>query len=283
MAEFDSVIPAGGSGKLVAKTKTTPLRTRRLSKSITVTTDADATPNLMLRFTVDAEAPLSMFPSDRLVVYSIKGEEARQRMLLRNNDGEKLEVSETETGLDYLRATVQPVVEKEQWNGIDARPGDVWVELALSAVAPVGVQHGYLELTTDNPTVPFVKIPYLARVREIISVQPDGARLWIAGSGEFEGASTFLGLEHNRGGQFKITGMSVSDPELFIAEAMSKDTARRQTIRVKLQQGLSPGSIAGTVQGWITINTDVPESAELKVPVLVAPTRAGVRRPFGSP
>jgi hypothetical protein len=283
VAEFDSVIPAGGSGKLVAKTKTRPLRTARFSKSITVTTDAEDAPNVMLRFTVDAKAAIRMLPSDRLVVYSIEGEEARQRMLLRNTDGEQLEVSGAETELEYLRATTRPVVKKESWNRIEALPGDVWIELDLFADAPVGVHHGYLELTTNNPMARSLRIPYLARVRKIISVKPDGARLWIAGSGDFDGASTFLGLEHNRGGQFKITGISVSDPEIFTAQSMSDETGRRQTVRVKLKQGLTPESIAGTVQAWITISTDVPELAELKVPVLVAPTKAGVRRPFEHP
>jgi hypothetical protein len=283
VAEFDSVIPAGGSGKLVAKTKTTPLRTRRLSKSITVTTDAEGAANVMLRFTFDAKAPIQMLPSDRLVVYSIEGEETRQRMLLRNTDGEKLEVSGVATEVEYLRASVRQVAEREIWNGIEAQPGDSWVELDLSADAPVGVHHGYLELTTNNPMAPSLRIPYLARVRKIISVKPEGARLWIAGSGDFDGASTFLGLEHNRGKEFKITDVSVSEPELFTAEAVSQDAARRHTLRVKLQPELTPESIAGTVQAWITIDTDVPESPVLKVPVLVAPTRAGVRRPFEEP
>ena len=48
MAEFDSVIPAGGSGKLVAKTKTTPLLDRRVSKSVAVRTDAEDMSNFNL-------------------------------------------------------------------------------------------------------------------------------------------------------------------------------------------------------------------------------------------
>jgi hypothetical protein len=235
----------------------------------------------MLRFTVEAKAPIRMAPSDRFVVYSIEGEAANQRLLLRNSDGGSLEVTGARTETVFLHTIIEPVEERESRNGVEAVPGDVWVELEVTADAPVGVHHGSLELNTNHPMAPSLKIPYLARVRKLVSVRPDGARLWIAGSGDFDGASTFLALEHNRGSQFKITGISVSDPKIFTAEAVSGQTGGpRQTLRVKLKQGLVPESIPGTLQGWITISTDVPEAAELQVPVLVAPTRAGVRRPF---
>jgi hypothetical protein len=58
------------------------------------------------------------------------------------------------------------------------------------------------------------------------------------------------------------------------------DAAQRQTVRVELVEGLTPEAIGGTMEGWVEISTDIPASTTLKVPVLVAPTRAGTNRQF---
>ena len=58
MAEYDSVIPAGGSGTLTAKIKTSPMQNGRISKSINVVTDAADARNIRLRFTIGVETSI---------------------------------------------------------------------------------------------------------------------------------------------------------------------------------------------------------------------------------
>jgi hypothetical protein len=280
VAEFDSVIPAGGSGKLIAEIRTAPVRARRMSKSIGVQTDAQGAANLTLRFTVTARAPILFNPGARFVIYSLEGVEARQRVLLQHADGEKLEIYGARAEHESLDVVIEPVVEKEHRDGIEAEPGDVWLELVLPENTPVGTQQGNLRVATSHPLARSLTVPYVTRVRPVISPNPEGLRLWIPGNNSEDGASSFLSLRHNQQGSFRVTGLVVSHPEVFTATALSTEAAPLQTIRVKLVEGLTPDAIGVALQGWIEITTEPAARAELEVPVLVAPTREGTRRQF---
>jgi hypothetical protein len=203
VAEYDSVIPAGESGKLVAEIRTAPYRARRLSKTISVQTDAEDAHNLTLRFTVKARAPILVKPETRFILYSVKGVEVRERLLLRHGDGEKLEVYSAHADNQFVEAIIEPVVKKDRRGDVEAEPGDVWLELILSADAPVGVQNGNLRLATNHPLAQSFKVRYLTRVRPILEVSPDGVRLWISGSGVGDGASSFVNVKRNQDGNFR--------------------------------------------------------------------------------
>ncbi len=89
-----------------------------------------------------------------------------------------------------------------------------------------------------------------------------------------------MALNRNGEGSFTITGIEVSHPEVFSAAVVASEAARRQTVRVELAEGLGPEAINGTIEGWIEISTDDPIRSKLEVPVVVASTREGTRRPF---
>jgi hypothetical protein len=282
VAEYDSVIPAGGSGKLVAKIRTTPLGGRKLSKTIVVRTDSATTPTLTLRFTVDMEAPILFFPSARFVVSAVQGEEARHRVLLQRADGEALEVGGADPSHSTLEAVIEPVRSKERRDDVEAEPGSVWLELVLPAGAPVGTRTGRLRISTNHPTAAILEIPYVARVRPLIEPRPSSVRLWSSADGGRGGLATFISLDRNKAGSFTVTEVRVSHPDVFSAAAVSDMPASRQTLRVELTAGLDPEAIPGRIQGWIEIMTDDPVSSRFKVPVMVASSRQELLRGFRS-
>jgi hypothetical protein len=280
LAEFDSVIPAGGSGKLVARLKTTPLVDRRVSKTVAVSTDSANVPRLTLRVSVDARTPIKVLPHSRLAVTAIEGEEGRRRALLRRPDGEKLEILEMDTGISSVGVVTTPVVEREKWGDLEAEPGDVWLDLILEAGAPTGSRSGRLKLATNHPDAPSLEVTYAFRVRPLIESRPAGAQLWPSPAVSGEGHSKILTLSLNRKGKFAVSNVEVTHPELFMAYAISEEPGPRQLLRVELNEGLRPESISATVEGWIEVTTDIPGYSVLDVPVLVASSRAGTRRGF---
>ncbi len=280
MAEYDSVIPAGGSGKLVAKTTTTALQNRRISKTVAVRTDAAGAGDFTLRFTADVEAPILFKPNSRLTIIAVEGEESRKRLLLRRADGAPLEIHSAATGSEALTAVIEPVVTKERQNDFEAAPGDVWLDLVLSAEAPVGYQRGTLRLATNHPVAQQVGVSYAVRVRPVIEARPNGARLWTTPGGGGDSRSAFLSLRRNGGGDFTVEALEVSHPDLFSARLVDWKPGAHTMLRVELAEDLEPEAIAGAVEGWIEIITDVPARSKILVPVLVASSRDAARRPF---
>ncbi|MCW8985051.1 MAG: hypothetical protein OQK55_06885 [Thermoanaerobaculales bacterium] len=280
MAEYDSVIPAGGSGKLIANMRTAPLQNRRITKSISVRTDDADLANLNLRFSVDLRAPIIFKPSNRLVVSTVEGHEGRIRVLLQRADGEALEVLSADTGDPTLVAVTKPVVKKERTNDYDAAPGDVWLELVLPADSPIGSHTGKLRLSTNDPIASSFEVPFAMRVRALIEYRPEGVRLWPTPSRSGEGYSAFVNLNRIETGNFTVTGIDVSHPEIFSAAVVSAEPAQRHSVRVELVEGLAPEAISSTIEGWIEISTDDPVRSKIEVPVVIASNRGGTRRPF---
>ena len=280
MAEYDSVIPAGGSGKLIANTHTAPLLDRRIAKSIAVRTDSPDRPNLNLRFSVDVRSPIIFKPNNRLVISTLEGQETRKRVLVRRADGEALEIHSADTRDPTLKAVAEPVVRKERTNDYEAAPGDVWLDLILPADAPIGSRTGKLYLETNDPLASSLVVPFALRVRPVIEHRPQGARLWTTPSRSGDGYSAFVNLTRTVSGTFKVTRVEVSHPELFSAAVVSPESAQRHSVRVVLSEDLGPGAIAATIEGWLEITTDDPKAPKLEVPVIVAKNRGDSRRPF---
>jgi hypothetical protein len=260
--------------------RTAPLQDRRITKSITVQTDAPGLSNLILRFGVDIRSPIVFKPNNRLVISTVEGQEMRTRVLLQRTDGKALEILSADTGDPTLRAVTEPVVKKEQRDGQEAAPGDVWLELVLPADSPIGSRTGKLRLSTNDPVASSFEVPFAMRVRPLIEFRPDGVRLWPTPSRSGDGYSGFVRLNRIGEGSFKITGIAVSNPEIFSATAVSSEPARQQMVRVSLAEGLGPEAINGTIEGWIEISTDDPVRSKLVVPVIVASNREGTKRPF---
>ena len=280
MAEYDSVIPAGGPGKLVANMRTAPLQNRRITKSIGVRTDDAEPPHLNLRFSVEVRAPIIFKPSSRLVISTVEGHEGRQRFLLKRADGEALEVLSADTGDPTLAAVVKPVVKEERTNESEAAPGDVWIELVLPADSPIGSHTGRLRLATIDPIAASFEVPFAMRVRPLIEYRPSGVRLWPTPSRSGDGYSAFVHLNRIEKGNFAVTGIDVSHPEIFSAAVVSSEPAQRHSVRVELNADLGPEAISATIEGWIEISTDDPVRSIIEVPVVVASNRGATRRPF---
>jgi hypothetical protein len=260
--------------------RTAPLLDRRVSKSVAVRTDASDASSINLRFSVNVETPLRVLPHDRLVISAMRGERKTARVLLRRADGQALEVLRAETGSQVLFAKTETVKRREKRDGVEAVPGDVWLEMALEDDAPVGSWTGKLKLKTNHPIAATVDVPYAARVRPVIESRPRGARLWSSPSGTGEGVSAILALQNNAGAEFSITGVEVSHPDVFSASVVSPEPGVRQMLRVELIPDARSRNFAGTIEGWLRISTGANEREPVEVPVFVASSREGTLRGF---
>ena len=296
MAEHDSVIPAGESGTLTAKVKTVEGQNRRFSKSITVVTDANDAVPLILRFTVEAYSPIVVQPSFRINLTTVEGSAGQSTVLLHRADGEALAVTEVAAEDPHLIVRARPVTgeddaekekagEAELWKDMAARrsaiagaPGDVRIELATREESAAGTAAGVLHIRTNHPDAPELRLPYMVRVRPLIEVLPKSVRMWLSPVRGTEGRSALVSLRHNGGGEFTITGVEVSHPEIFAAAANSTGSAKRQVVRLSLTEGLVEDGLAGSVEGSVVVTTNDPVRQRVVIPVVVSPTRALTRQ-----
>jgi hypothetical protein len=256
--------------------RTTVLQNGRSSKSINVSTDSAVARDLVLRFSVDVEAPVLIKPFNRLVVNSLEGEEGSARVLLHRNDGEALVVVRAASGDPHLVVRAVPVTkasEPEEFGGV---PGDQWLEMVVVPEAPVGARAGTIRIEIDHPDVSTLEVPYSTRVRPLIEARPEEIRLWTGSVAEGRKRSITVNLINNRGREFLVTGVEVSHPELFSAAAFGGRSVQ-QTLRVAVLDDIEGAAPAGTVEGWVDISTDDPERPKLRLPVVVSPSRT--RRP----
>ena len=280
MAEHDSVIPAGGSGRLTASIKTSPTQSGRVSKSINVGTDAADARRLRLRFTIDVYAPIVAKPHLRLTASGLEGEGTRARVLLHRADGEPLEISSVETGNLAVRAQVNRVTKKEMNSGAKAEEGDLWLGVVSTQDAAPGRLTGTVRAATNHPDAPEIVVPFSIRILSLIEVHPAGVRMWLPQAGGRGGQSAIVTLRRNENVEFTITAIEVSHPEIFTAATNSTAPATRQAVRVNLVDDLSPDTVSASVEGWIVVSTDDPKKPMVEIPVIVSPKRSSARRPL---
>jgi hypothetical protein len=276
--------------------KTAASQNGRVSKTVSVFTDAAGAESLRLRFTVDIRMPIEALPSFRFVLNTIEGKDSNERILLRRTDGEALVIRKTLVPMEGVTVTAEQVdatlpdaehgedADSTPWGAaapaaIAAEAGDVWLEMAADATLAAGRYSDVVRLATNHPEAAEIQIPYTIRVRPLIDARPVVVRLWTAPTTKDPGRSAIVTLTHYGDRKFSITGVEVSHPEIFTAAAYSGEPSTQQSIRTGLVEGLDAATLGASMEGWIRVTTDDPERPVIEVPVLVAPTRTLSRRP----
>lgn len=272
--------------------KTAPSQRGRISKTVSVFTDAAGAENLRLSFTVDIRIPIEVLPSFRFNLNTIEGQGSSERILLRRTDGQPLLIRTAEVPLDGVTVRVAPpdaISEEEAdptpWGAYsakvpgDAGPGDVWLEMAADGTLEAGRYSDAVRIATNHPEAAEIEIPYSIRVRPLIDARPVVVRMWTAPTAENTGRSAIVTLSHYGDRKFSVADVEVSHPAIFTAAAYSREPSTQQSIRAGLVEGLDAAAVGAVTEGWIRVTMNDPERRTLEVPVLIAPTQALSRRP----
>ena len=277
------MIPAGRSGKLVAKVHTRPTQSGTLNKSIAVATDAPNAKSLRLSMKFTVETMISMKPRPQIFVNAIVGDDAGGRILLHRNDGEKLEISAVRYENPNVEVEALPVDPKaEKPAGFKPEAGDVWLVAKAKDGAGPGNYSLKVWLTTNHPKLTEVEVPVTFRIKSLISAHPDQIRLWIQESGGGPRGTLFR-IIHNGGAEFEVTSIAVEDETLVKASLVAEGAARMHNIRVEVVDDLTSADLGQKGKTTeLIIGTSDPKQAEIRVPVFVAQRKA-VTRPGRTP
>jgi hypothetical protein len=277
VTEFDSVVPAGGTGTLTAKIKTTSVQHGPISKSVAVTTDAPGAQRLMLNVKFTAVSLVSVLPRAQMNLRGVKGEVAETSVVLRRGDGKPLEVTDIESTDDRIVITTEQVLEERQVGRQKARIGDVVITAKTTPDLQPVMANGRFSVRTNHPDAEPVDIVYAIRLLPTIEARPDRVRL-ILQEGNDPARSALLKVQHNRRGTFRLTGVKASKPELIQARLIDGDREQKvHNVAVSIQDDVAPGSLTGRVFGSIVLTTDDPQQPEVTVVVHIEPRE--LRRP----
>lgn len=278
------MIPAGRSGKLVAKVRTRPTQSGTLRKSISVATNAPDAGSFRLSLKFTVETMISMKPRPQIFANAIIGDQATSRILMHRNDGEKLEISAVRYDNPDIEVTVAPVDPKaEKPAGYTPEAGDVWLVAKAKEGAGPGNHSLKVWLTTNHPKLAEVEVPVTFRIKPLISAHPEQIRLWIQDSGAGGGArGAVFRVVHNGGADFEVTSVVVEDEGLVKASLVAEGSARMHSIRVEVPDDLKGADIGKSKTTGLVIGTSDPRQPEIQVPVLVSHRQAVTRPGRGS-
>ncbi len=264
------MIPAGGSGKLVARVHTGANQNGRFSKGVTVHTDEPGSEDLRLSFSYQVSAPVVVRPNGRVIVAGVEGRQIDRWLRLTGDADTPLELTRIDNPAPtLLQITSGRVGEGDRPEGLsNVAPGDVWVRLHVAPEVTASEFDGVVKLATNHPERPLIQVPVQVRIRPLISAAPKTVDL-STGSDPRQPHSMVVRLGHNGGKPFRITGMLSSVPELVGATQVSSGSQVSHLIRIALVASDMSKVPSSGVSATVRVATDEPARPEVVIPVEV--------------
>jgi hypothetical protein len=280
VAEFDSVIPAGGTGTLTAKIKTTSTQNGPVSKGIAVNTNAAGAERLMLNVRFTAVSAVMVLPRAQINLRGIEGDTPAASLILRRGDGEPIEVTKIDNTDERLIISAEKVDDERQVGRHKTRPGDVILSVTIRPDLEAVTAAGRFRVRTNHPDARPIDVPYGIRLLPLIEARPERVRL-ILQDGNVQGRTALLRVQHNRRGQFRITEASASEPEIVKVHLIDGDVEQQvHSLAIMLQDEVEPGDLRGRIYETVTLKTDDPAVPEVSIAVNIQERQ--LRRPVSA-
>jgi len=270
VAEFDSVIPPGGSGTLTAKVATKPTQDGRLTKRISVYTDESGQRPIQLKLSFRLVAPIVVDPAGKIVLQAVVGESIVQRFSLRRRDGEELEITRINPLLGDLVAIRYGAAEEDlrtQWPE-PVRGGMVFVEALLEPQLEKLRRNSGLQITTNHPDVRLLTLPMSVWVRDLIEAAPASLNLR-GGAGGSRRSRAIVRVVHRGDVPFEIETLEISDPDLLSATQTTQGASSNHSIQVEVNTELNL-EVGQVRRGWLEVQTSAADRSQIRVPVTVS-------------
>lgn len=159
VADYDSTIPAGASGRIKIKLKTAEVPSGKSSKQITVGTNAEGAERVVLQVRMDLVTPLEFLPRERIYMYVLAGEAKEEKILVRPNTA-GMKILDASSSNPMIAVALEPAkaMGAKDSKGLASvllpRQGDYWMTVSLKKGAPVGRQSADVTVRTSDASYP---------------------------------------------------------------------------------------------------------------------------------
>jgi hypothetical protein len=265
-ADYDKEIPPGGQGKLTARLSTKGLshggeKSTEVTKSISVRTNDPKAAQIALRLKGKVKARISMEPPNGAQFpQGTPAGDLTQTITLTNNTDRPLKIDLAPT----------PVQAPFTCDVQEIEPGKVYQLIVTPDKSRLkeGPNAAQIHLKTGFPEEPDFFVPASLYIPPIIQVTPGTLNVATPIKVPFHREITLI---HNRPGPMNITAASASDPAIKVKvqklEA-PKPTGRVWKLIVEIPSGWNPPQPA-PAPVEITVQTDVKERPQIKVPIRI--------------
>lgn len=259
VAEYDEIIPPGGTGKVHAELDTSGV-SGAASKAITVFTNDPANPRLQLTLRIRTVEHILFNPGFARFVKGHGHPPGVVRQIFFSPDFPELAIEKLESPYPFLDVEYRKATEEERWGDVEGNQYVVTLTLDYDE-APVGPLADHILVTTNHPKQPETQLPVSGFVRPLMAVTPSVASF---GPVLIAEPMTVRFLVKNYGADpVKITSV---EQDLPAAETSFEALEEGRTYSVELV--LKPEMPKGPFSSQVEIHTDNPKEPVIKVPVL---------------
>ncbi|MEM9556939.1 MAG: DUF1573 domain-containing protein [Acidobacteriota bacterium] len=260
IADFDKVIAPGKIGKIKATVDTSDFF-GPIAKAIAVFTNDSDNPKLALTVKANVKPFIAVVPGYARFNY-VQDEPMKPiGQTIWAEDGREIQIVDVGVPYDWVDIAIRDAVGAER--DADATGNQLRLEVSLTSQAPVGALRQYIEVTTNHPKQPKVKIPLSGFVRPRSHVTPmeldfgqlDSATLPLRRTLHFTNFAT-QGIEVQTI-EAGLTGIS----------AEVKPSENQPGHRFQLLLTLSPDMPKGTFDTVLRIRTTDTANPIVEVPV----------------
>jgi hypothetical protein len=255
IVEFDKQIAAGRSGKITAEVDLSTFF-GPIAKYLRVYTNDPATPELSLAVKAEVRPLVQAHPGYARFL-TVTGETVdRVDQIVWASDIDGFEIESVRSPYGFVRVEARAATDSEERS--EGR-GTQWViEVELAPDAPIGPMADHIEVRTNHPRKPDLRIPVSGYVRPVLAVTPP-----VTDFGARELTSPVrasVEIENFSKDEIELTEVVSSLPQL--EAQIQKDGDDYYVIMI-----LNPGLPAGEFRGTVTVRTDSRRVPRIEIPV----------------
>lgn len=244
VVEFDRYIQPGKSGRITAAVDVSTFF-GPIAKYLVVFTNDPASPEVSLAIKVEVRPRVQVHPG-YVRFLSVVGDEAqRADQTVWASDIEGFEIKTARSPYRFVSVTAREAEENERRS--EGRGRQWLIEVQLAPNAPVGPMADHIELETNHPDKPLVRVPVSGFVRPILAASPPFADF---GAREVDGPiRASVQIKNFSDDEIALTDVASSLPQV---EAQIQADGSDYYVIVTLNPGLPKGEFSG----MLTVATD---------------------------
>ncbi|MBN1350597.1 hypothetical protein JXJ21_14365 [candidate division KSB1 bacterium] len=258
MAKFDSVIPPGQTGKIIAKLSTKNYQ-GKISKSIVVHSNDPQSPKTRLNISC-AVSGVNIHPYSRIYFNVREGAQQVKELVLQTIGEEKLTVS-AESSNPLIAVDVLPLNQpkpNEQFQ--------YWQQakilVTLPSTYPPGRVTEAVTVKTNSPNDPEIRIPLSGKVFGALTISPERVVMQSDANGTIPPAT--ITLEKKDENDFTITKV-IASPDDLKAELKTGIKGSQYSVILNWQKSAA----RGVIQGKITVHSNDFFQPVINIPVSI--------------
>ncbi|MEM8929738.1 MAG: DUF1573 domain-containing protein [Acidobacteriota bacterium] len=260
VVNYDETIAPGATGQIQSAVDTTDF-SGPISKSIAVFTNDPENPKLQLVVKAKVKPFVGVKPGYARYVY-VKGEEIRPLpQVVYSADGADFDILEVKAPYDYLKVGHRTAEGEERFD--KAEGPQHMIDIELGENAPIGALRQYVEVVTNHPKQPVVRIPISGFVRPRAHITPQKLDF-----GKLQGET--LPLRRT----FHLTNFGTNEIQIqkidtgvdgMVAEV--EKSKRQPGHRFQLKLTLGPEMPKGSFDTIVRVHTNDPQNPIVELPL----------------